>query len=223
MATETPHATAAQRVRVWDGFTRLAHWLLVALVSFSWWSAKTQHMDYHRYSGYALLGVLLFRIYWGMFGSSTARFANFIKGPRAVWEYVRSPSAGELSTGHNPLGAWSVVVLLSLLIAQVSLGLFAVDVDGLESGPLSSLVSFDLGRVCARLHGVVFNVLLGFIGLHLLAVLFYWLVKRDNLIAPMLTGWKTWHLPSRARVEFAPWWLGFIGILIAAGVVWTLV
>lgn len=216
--TDEPESTI-QRVRVWDGFTRLAHWLLPILVGFSWWSATTHRMDYHRYSGYAVLGVLLFRIFWGVFGSSTARFAYFVRGPRTIWQYLRSSSAHAV-LGHNPLGALSVIALLISLIVQVGLGLFAVDVDGLESGPLSNLVSFELGRWCARLHGVSFNVLLGFIALHVAAILFYTLVKRDNLLLPMLTGWKRWHLPARPSAEFAPWWLGLIGIFMAVSVVW---
>src|SRR5262249_5537036 len=123
-----------QRILIWDWPTRLVHWLLVALVFFSWGAAEYQHMDLHRYSGYTILGLLVFRLYWGIAGSETARFANFVKGPRAVADYLRSKTK---SIGHNPLGALSVVALLTLLVAQVALGLFSVDVDGLESGPLS--------------------------------------------------------------------------------------
>ena len=97
-------------VRVWDGFTRLTHWLLVVLMAVSWWTARHHHMDYHRYSGYALLGVLIFRLYWGVFGSTTARFAHFVKGPRSIWRYLRS-KARHVAPGHNPLGALSVLAL----------------------------------------------------------------------------------------------------------------
>jgi cytochrome b len=207
-------------------------------------------MDYHRYSGYALLGVLVFRVYWGFLGSSTARFAQFVKGPRTVWRYLRtqlqlstSPSAAaspsqisepsaysllpsaRTSIGHNPLGALSVLALLILLLTQVSLGLFTVDVDGLESGPLSSWISFEMGRACAKAHAVVFNILLALIALHVAAVLFYWIVKRDNLIGPMITGCKAWihqHQPTPA-ISFAPWWLALLGIALAASVVWSVV
>lgn len=214
--------TATPRVRIWDGLTRLTHWSWVALVGLSWWSASTHRMDYHRYSGYALLGVLVFRVFWGIAGSSTARFAHFVKGPRTVWRYVRASST-TVAVGHNPLGAWSVMTLLGLLATQVGLGLFAVDVDGIESGPLSSLVSFEVGRMCAETHAVVFNALLTFIALHLGAIAFYWLIKRDNLIAPMITGWKSWRATTLPSVEFAPWWLGLIGVCLAAGVVWSIV
>src|SRR5690606_29790634 len=89
---------------------------------------------------------------------------------------------------HNPLGAVSVVVLLLLMLTQVVIGLFVTDVDGLDSGPLSYMVSFDTSRELASWHGTIFNVLLGFIGLHIAAVLFYLIARRQNLIKAMVTG-----------------------------------
>jgi cytochrome b len=206
-----------QRIRIWDAPTRLVHWLLVALVAFSWWTAENGRMDWHRYSGYALLGVLVFRIYWGIVGSSTARFSQFIKAPRTMVQYLRERPA---MAGHNPLGALSVIALLMLLVTQVGLGLFAVDIDGLESGPLSHLVSFDEGREYAKSHELVFNILLAFIVLHIAAVLFYLFVKRDNLIAPMITGTKKWAAANVPQLKFASWWIAVPGIAIAAAVVW---
>jgi len=212
------------RIRVWDLPTRLVHWLLVALLAFSWWSAESGYMDYHRYSGYTLLGVLVFRLYWGFFGSATARFTQFVKGPRAILEYIRGGSAsGHNTAGHNPLGALSVIALLMLLCAQVTLGLFAVDVDGLESGPLSYLVSFDVGRSCAKIHETLFNVLMAVVVLHVIAIFFYLLFKRDNLIAPMITGDKS--LP--AQVPTVPVSMSLlrvtIGIVLAVATVWAIV
>jgi cytochrome b len=207
------------RVRVWDVFTRITHWLIVLLFCFSWGSAEYHHMDYHRYSGYALLGLLLFRVFWGFFGSSTARFAQFVKGPKAVWTYLRSREPHS-EPGHNPLGALSVVALLLLLTTQVVLGLFAVDVDGIESGPLSNLVSFETGRACAKVHHLLFNFLLAFAALHIAAILYYAFAKRRDLVRPMLTGWTTARLPAR-EVKFAPAWLGALGIVLASAVVWV--
>jgi len=209
-----------QRITVWDWPTRLIHWLIVALVSFSWGSATYGHMDLHRYSGYSMLGLLVFRMYWGFFGSYTARFANFVKGPRAIADYLRSSVA---TIGHNPLGALSVVVLFAILIAQVSLGLFAVDVDGLESGPLSHFVSFDTGRAIAKVHRTLFNVLLTFIAMHVLAILFYLLFKRVNLIAPMFTGKKSVATDLAVDSSAAPLLRVAIGVALAAAIVWAVV
>src|SRR5690349_24353754 len=107
----------SERVRVWDLPTRLVHWLLVLLVPFSWWTAESGRLEWHRWSGYGLLGLVLFRVYWGFFGSSTARFSRFVRGPRAIVAYLRGRLPA--SVGHNPLGALSVLALLGLLIAQI--------------------------------------------------------------------------------------------------------
>ncbi|HMN45475.1 MAG TPA: cytochrome b/b6 domain-containing protein [Povalibacter sp.] len=207
------------RVRIWDAPIRLVHWLMVALVALSWWTAENNNLEWHRYSGYALLGLLVFRVYWGFFGSETARFANFVKGPRAVWSYVRDAS-GAARPGHNPLGALSVILLLLLLIAQVTLGLFAVDVDGIESGPLSHLVSFDTGRACADIHETLFNVLLGLIGLHIIAVLYYLLFRRQNLIATMIHGKRDVPAGTTTSLASLSWPKLLIGLVLAGIVVW---
>src|SRR5688572_9427395 len=168
------------RVRVWDVPTRVVHWLLVVLVAFSWWTAETGRMAWHQYSGFTLLALVVFRLFWGFFGSDTARFRQFVRGPRVVADYF----AGRWRAvpGHNPLGALSAIALLALLAAQIVLGLFAVDVDGIESGPLSTYVSFEVGRLAAKWHHRMFDALTWLIGLHVAAVLFYVLVKKQNLI-----------------------------------------
>lgn len=210
-----------QPIRVWDIPTRLVHWLLVICFAVSWITAEQGNMDYHRYSGYVLFGLLLFRLFWGVVGSSTARFAQFVHGPGTVLQYLRSgnlPTHDEgVHAGHNPLGALSVVLLLTLLVSQVVLGMFAVDVDGLESGPWSIHVSFETGRWCAAWHARVFTLLQIVVALHLAAIVFHLLVKRTNLIRPMLTGKKHWHGTAPVRhVTFSPWWLAWFGAFIVA-------
>lgn len=214
-------STPSGRVRLWDLPTRLFHWLLVVLVAFSWWSAEEHKMELHRYSGYAVLGLLVFRIYWGFAGSSTARFSSFVKGPGATLAYARTlfTRAPSEMPGHNPMGALSVLAILAALIGQVSFGLFAVDIDGLESGPLSHLVDFDTGRVFAELHETSFNILLVLIGLHLAAVAFYLVFKRENLVRPMILGWRT-VAAAVPEVRFAPLWRAVVGVAIAAAVAW---
>lgn len=174
-----------REIPVWDVPIRLFHWVLVLLIVFSWWSADTRRMDWHRYSGYAVLGLLAFRVLWGFVGSSTARFAGFVPSPAATVRYLRGEACG---VGHNPLGSWSVLAMLALLALQVGLGLFAVDVDGFESGPLSDRVSFEAGRQAAEWHDVVFNGLLALIALHVAAVFAYLVLRGDNLIRPMIVG-----------------------------------
>src|SRR5688500_6664895 len=167
-------ASSVARVRIWDVPTRVVHWLMAALIPTSWWTAESGNLELHRYSGYTLLGLLLFRIYWGFAGSSTARFASFLGGPRALLDYFKLPRERRAGIiGHTPLGGWSVLTLLLAMLVQVTLGLFATDIDGLESGPLSHLVSFDSGRAFAEAHELSFDILLVLIGVHVGAILFH--------------------------------------------------
>ncbi|MDR2856586.1 MAG: cytochrome b/b6 domain-containing protein [Novosphingobium sp.] len=174
-------------VKVWDLPTRLFHWLMLLTVGFSWWSAEIGHMDWHTRSGIAALILLVFRLIWGVIGSSTARFANFVRAPAAVFAHLRRPGNAIHTPGHNPLGGYSVVAMLLALAAQVGTGLFAVDVDGIESGPLSYLVSFDQGRTAAAVHHISFSVLQVLVVLHVLAIIYY-RIRGRRLVMPMLTG-----------------------------------
>lgn len=217
-----PTADSSTATRIWDWPVRLTHWLFVFCIVVSWWSAEQRAMDWHRYSGYALLGLLIFRIYWGFAGSSSARFSNFLRGPNGVMAYLYESREAQKSTsrdaGHNPLGGWSVAAMIVLMLAQVLIGLFVSDVDGLESGPLSHLVSFDASRTLAEIHEVLFNVILTLIALHIAAILFYLLVKRDNLIVAMLTGQRRNVRMNAMRP--VPAWRILPGIVLATGVVW---
>jgi cytochrome b len=214
---------SSRSVRVWDMPVRLTHWLFVACIAFSWWTAEQRYMSWHRYSGYTLLGLLIFRVYWGFVGSSTARFTQFIRGPRAVIEHLRgTPGTSSQTPGHTPLGSWSVVTMLSLMLAQVIVGLFVTDVDGLESGPLSHWVSFDAGRACAEIHELLFNALLWLIGLHIAAICFYLLVRRNNLLSAMLSGHKRADGEMPALNEVSAWRI-WPGVVLACLVVWLVV
>ena len=208
------------RVRVWDGPTRIAHWLMALLFGLSWWTGKSGRLEWHRWSGYVLLGVLVFRLCWGFFGSSTARFAQCLRGPREILAYIRGHWA--LAPGHNPLGALSVLVLLLLMLAQVTLGLFAVDIDGIESGPLAIHVSFETGRRCAEWHHTIFTALQAFIGLHIAAVLFYGFVKKENLLGAMIGGTRGYESQPAEPVQFASWARFVVAVAIAGAIAWWL-
>jgi cytochrome b len=155
-----------------------------------------------------LLCVVIFRVLWGFVGGSTARFSDFIRGPGAIRAYIGElirGRTGRMTIGHNPLGGWSVMAMLALLAGETTLGLFTVDVDGDQPGPLAKFISFDQGRAVAGWHHWAFNALLALIGLHLLAIAFYAVVKRDNLVGPMLTGAKS-HPAEAAPMTPAPLW-----------------
>jgi cytochrome b len=202
------------RIGIWDLPTRAFHWLVVVLIPLQWWTAEEEMMDLHILLGQVMLGLILFRLFWGLIGSSTARFAGFVRGPVKMLAYLR----GRLppAIGHNPIGALSVMAMLALLALQVGLGLFASDDDGLYSGPLAHWVSTDLSEELAEWHEQTFDILLVFIGLHLAAILFYLVVKRDNLVAPMLTGTRKAEA-GEAAMEPAPAWRFLLAAGAAAG------
>jgi cytochrome b len=161
-----------------------------------------------------LLALLVFRIYWGFAGTSTARFADFVHGPRTLLQRLREARAAR-KHGHTPWGGWSVLTILSLMALQVALGLFATDVDGIESGPLSYLVSFETGRTLSEAHEMVFNVLLGFIALHIVAIGFYF-ARGENLLPRMLRAART----SASADGAISAWRVLPGIALAGLVVW---
>ena len=206
------------RVGVWDLPVRLVHWLLVLLVPFSWWTAREELMAWHYRSGLAVLGLLTFRIVWGLIGSSTARFAGFVRGPRALFDYLHGRSGFVL--GHSPLGALSVVALLLLLSFQVGLGLFAADEDGLESGPLAHLIESETAEEMAELHGTNFELLKWLILLHVAAILYYRLARGKKLVAPMVTG-RTDAPPGTPAMEPAGPTRFLIALAAAAAAVWA--
>jgi cytochrome b len=188
--------------------------VLTALILFSWWTVKNHHTDWHIWSGCAILTLLIFRLLWGFFGSSTARWTSFVRGPRAVRDYLRGKWIG---IGHTPLGALSVVALLVALAVQVGLGLFSEDEDGLYFGPLSRLISTDNSDSIRDLHELWFNVVLGLIVLHIAAIVFYRL-RGQHLTKPMITG-KAVLDPTAQRMKPGKWWVALI--CLAAGIAVT--
>jgi cytochrome b len=206
------------KVAVWDLPTRIFHWALVLLIPALWWTGEEHRHDLHLLLGEVTLGLVLFRLLWGLFGSSTARFAGFVRGPGAILAYLRGSRPAGI--GHNPLGAISVLVLLFLLANVVGLGLFATDEDGLDPAPLAHFVSYDSARILTERHEQLFWILVGFIALHVAAILYYLLVKRDNLVIPMVTGSRDMPAGGGEMIA-APLWR----FLLAAGlaVVLTLV
>lgn len=198
---------------VWDLPVRLVHWLLAGLIAFSWWSVHNHHTDWHIWSGCAILALLIFRLLWGFVGSSTARFSSFVRGPRAVAEYLRG---GWTGIGHNPLGAISVLVLFGAVAVQVGLGLISEDEDGLYTGPLYRLVTTDASDKARDVHELWFNVILGLIVLHVGAILFYRLRGR-YLTKPMITG-RAPISSGATAMRPGKWWVAVICLALALGI-----
>ena len=216
-----------RRVQVWDLPVRIFHWVLLLLVSFSWWSGKEggSAMQYHMWSGYAILTLVFFRLVWGFCGGGNARFTAFVRGPGAVLAYMQTLFARRAGAhlGHNPLGGWSVVLLLVCLAVQTGSGLFAND-DIATEGPLGRLVSKSTSDLLTTVHAYNFYVLLGLVTTHIAAVLFYLLYKSENLVRPMVTGYK-WR-PADQAAQSAQDGSNRLAVLIlavAAGAVYLIV
>jgi cytochrome b len=183
--------TALRPVLVWDLPTRLFHWALVLLMIGSVVTVQLHVMDLHALCGYAILTLLLFRILWGLLGSENARFGHFLRGPGAVLAHLghivtRRP---DRETSHNALGGWAVVLLLVLVGAQATTGLFAND-DILFRGPLARTVGKAMSDRITGWHYLMSDVLLVVVGIHVAAALFYRLALRHRLVEAMVTGRK---------------------------------
>ena len=199
---------------VWDLPVRLVHWLLAGLIAFSWWSVNYHHTGWHIWSGCAILTLLIFRLLWGFVGSSTARFSGFVRGPTTVLAYLRGSWRG---IGHTPLAALSVLALLGAVAIQASLGLFAEDEDGIFMGPLARLISSDTSDKVRDIHTLWFNVVLGLIALHVLAILFYrW--RGKHLTKPMITGRAALD-PGVQPMRPGKWWAAVICLAVSIGIV----
>jgi cytochrome b len=198
---------------VWDLPIRLVHWLLAALILFSWWSVKNHHTDWHIWSGCGILTLLIFRLLWGFFGSSTARWTSFVRGPRALREYLRGRWNG---IGHTPLGGLSILALLGAVAIQVGLGLFAEDEDGLYLGPLSRLVSSDTSDRIRDIHELWFNVVVALIALHIAAIAVY-RARGRRLTKPMITG-KAVLATGTEPMKPGKWWVALLCLAAAIGV-----
>ncbi|MDO9597369.1 MAG: cytochrome b/b6 domain-containing protein [Azoarcus sp.] len=187
--------------KVWDLPTRLFHWLLAAGVAVSFVTAQIggNLIEWHSRAGLFVLGLVIFRLVWGVIGSPTARFANFVRGPGAILAYLRGRWHG---VGHNPLGALSVIGLLALVGAQAVTGLFTDD-DIAFRGPLADLVSQEWSDTALGIHVLLQNILLGLVVLHLVAIVFYLRIKRENLVRPMVTGWKEVAPSAAAEAAFS--------------------
>jgi cytochrome b len=175
---------------VWDLPVRLVHWLIVLAVAGSWAThyAGIEWFAWHRRLGYAALVLVVFRVAWGFVGTRHARFGSFLRGPREILDYLRGRTAGG-HVGHNPLGALGVVALLGVLLLQASTGLFAND-EIMNAGPFYGWIDPALSNRLTTLHRLSSDALLVLIALHVLAVAWHVLGRRQPLLRAMFTGRK---------------------------------
>ncbi|MEO7580545.1 MAG: cytochrome b/b6 domain-containing protein [Massilia sp.] len=205
------------RIQVWDLPIRVFHWSLVVAVSTAVVTGLIggDLMPVHGKAGLAIVGLVSFRLVWGLIGSTHARFANFVPTPRRVLAYLQGRWRGH---GHNPLGALSVLALLGLLALQAGTGLFSND-EIAFAGPLSTLVSDERSLSLTGWHQLAAKLLYCLMALHVAAILVYQFFKRHKLIEPMVTGWKDVDEGSSARA--GSWPALLIAVATAVAVVFV--
>lgn len=207
-------------VKVWDGWVRLNHWLILVLMLVSYGTAKAHRMDWHMLSGYAILTLLIFRVLWGLFGSDTARFSRFLAWPGAAFRQLAKLRSREPDSevSHNAAGGWMVVLLLALLLTQAITGLFTYD-QIFTRGPLSRRAPEWFVDLASAIHLKTFYWLLGAIALHVLAVGVYFIAKSHDLLGPMIHGVK--KLPAEVPApRMASPALGLALLGLSAASVW---
>jgi cytochrome b len=189
------------RTRIWDLPTRAFHWLLALAVSGLLATGFLGAMEWHFRLGYLALALLLFRLGWGFIGGRWSRFAAFLYRPRSIVAYLRGDAHPDHLIGHNPLGALSVFAMLGLLALQVGTGLLADD-EISNVGPLSHLVSGAIASLATGWHAERGKwLVIALLVLHLLAVLYYALVRRHRLVGPMISGDKTLAAPAATAAK----------------------
>jgi cytochrome b len=209
-------------VRVWDLPTRLFHWSLALAVftalATAWVGGGA--MIWHTRVGMLILALLVFRLAWGLLGGRWSRFASFAYGPRTVLRYLRGQARDDehLDVGHNPIGSFSVFMVLGVLLAQVATGLVADD-EIATTGPLNRLVTKAQGLAATQWHhGPGQWLILGLVGLHIAAIAFYFVAKSRNLVLPMLVGDKALPAGTPASRDTSGTRLLALGLAAASGV-----
>ncbi len=213
---------ALRPVKIWDLPTRVFHWSIVLLVLASWFTDQIGWTRLHFLSGYAMVGMLIFRLIWGFLGSETSRFVSFVKSPAGALRHLRQLLVREpdLEVGHNVAGSWMVMLLLVLLLVQVATGLCAND-DVTAEGPLAKYVGKAWSDRLGTIHSINFTLIELAVLVHVGAILAYWLLKRHNLTRTMITGVKL--LPTSIRAPLMASKLRAAVVIASAAVLATLV
>jgi cytochrome b len=218
-------SSSDRETMIWDLPTRIFHWMLAVLVGTNLFliSPRSEFQTLvHFITGYAIAGLILFRLAWGFVGSPRSRFADFLHGWPVVKRYT-----GRLfrldpphSIGHNPLGGWMIAVLIATVTGMVTTGLFAFGRG--TAGPLAGIVSPAFASLARSMHKLLSNFLIALIVAHLAGVAVDWFLTRDNLVKSMLTGRKRLAPEDAARERpIAPMWraaiLGILALAVTAG------
>lgn len=213
---------------IWDLPLRLFHWLFAVTVIASWYTSDQDNdlIELHMQLGYFALGLLIFRIAWGFFGTKHSLFSSFFPTPKRVLLYIKALKNGEInkSSGHNPLGSLMVFMMILLISLQAISGLFIND-DVFSSGPYYGSVSKEVEQIMMFLHHNVFDLMIAAIVFHLLAIAYYVRIKKQSLILPMISGKKPRSLINVAdEIVHSKLWLAIIiAIAVTVFVYWLVV
>lgn len=180
------------KILVWDIPTRLFHWLFAAAFAVAWLTSDSDSwLNVHVFAGYLMLGLLGFRLIWGLIGGRYARFSSFLYSWKEGLSYLFQVLAGTARrhVGHNPAGSWAVYLLLTLgLLAGVS-GL--ITLAGQEAqGPLAPWVPFWAGEAFKEVHEALASTMLVVVVMHLAGVALESWRHRENLPSAMVSGLK---------------------------------
>jgi len=183
----------AEHVKVWDPLVRMFHWTLAGAFAIAYLT-EDDFLSLHVWAGYTILGLVLFRLLWGLVGTRYARFSSFVFSPGKVWSYVKNTLSfrARRYIGHNPAGGAMIVLLLASLLVTASTGLVLYGAEE-NAGPLASLSSSlggDWGEAFEEVHEFFANFTLVLVLIHVAGVLVESLVHGENLVQAMWTGYK---------------------------------
>ena len=178
------------RIKVWDSFIRLYHWLMVGLFAALWWSGENGELTLHQDFAMALAALLIVRIGWGFFGSENTRFSAFLRSPKHIVKHLSALLRRRYQNGntHSVAGGWAVLAMLLILVLQIATGLFASD-GILFSGPLNDWVSSSTADFLTDWHKTQFNVLLALVIVHVSAIVIYRFCG-GPLLGAMFSGYR---------------------------------
>jgi cytochrome b len=199
--TSASRADGARRILVWDAPVRVFHWLMVLCFAGAWLTAESEHWRLlHVTLGYTMAGLVGFRLLWGLLGTRHARFASFVRGPKAAARYVGAALRGrpEHHAGHNPAGAIAIVALLALTVIVTASGWLTYAELG--------------GGWLEELHEGAASFMLGVVGVHIAGVLIASLLHRENLVGAMLSGRK----PGRPEEGIRSAWRSVAALMLVA-------
>lgn len=216
-----------KKLFVWDLPVRLFHWFLLISLLSAWYTSDGERdlIDYHLKIGYFTLGLIIFRIMWGIFGTQYAKFSQFFPTKAKLLSYLNKSKQNQVDTtvGHNPLGGLMIILMLLLILSQAISGLFMND-DVFTTGPYYESVNSSIQKFMSLIHHNVFDIILFVSVVHIGAIFYYLFAKKINLIVPMFTGYKSTDNNETSSIKSSKLLLALVIILlIVVFLYWLLV